>query len=123
MGRPAANQGAKITATDKHNVQAPNGAVSVMSDPFSGQLSTGLSNDVKIKGKPADFAKKAYQEFNEKAYHAPQDEVQPDWDYSGLVVLAGFALDVARGVADADRLPTWNPGDEFLPAREKSGVK
>jgi hypothetical protein len=38
-------------------------------------------------------------------------------------VLARFALDVARAVADADRLPTWNPGDEFRPAREKSGVK
>jgi uncharacterized Zn-binding protein involved in type VI secretion len=53
MGQPAANQGAKITATDKHNVQAPNGVVSTISDPFSGQLSTGLSSDVKIKGKPA----------------------------------------------------------------------
>ena len=38
-------------------------------------------------------------------------------------VLARFALDVARDVANADRLPTWNPGDEFRPAREKSGVK
>ena len=78
---------------------------------------------MKIKGKPADFAKKAYQEFNEKAYHSPQDEVRPEWDFSGFAVLGGFALDVARAVADADRLPTWNPGDEFRPAREKSGVK
>jgi Zn-dependent M28 family amino/carboxypeptidase len=77
----------------------------------------------RIRGKPADFAKKAYQEFTEKAYHAPQDEVRPDWDYSGFPVLGGFALDVARAAADADRLPTWNPGDEFRPAREKSGVK
>jgi hypothetical protein len=30
---------------------------------------------------------------------------------------------VARAVADADKLPTWNAGDEFRPAREKSGVK
>lgn len=77
----------------------------------------------KIKGKPADFARKAAQEFNDKAYHSPQDEVQPDWDYSGFAVLGGFALDVARAAADADRLPTWNPGDEFRPEREKSGVK
>ena len=77
----------------------------------------------KIKGKPADYAKKKYQEFNEKAYHSPQDEVRPDWDYSGFVVLGGFALDLARDVANADRLPTWNAGDEFRPAREKSGVK
>lgn len=49
--------------------------------------------------------------------------MRPDWDYTGFVVLAGFALDVARDAADADKLPTWNKGDEFLPAREKSGVK
>jgi hypothetical protein len=78
---------------------------------------------MKIRGKPADFARKALQEFNDKVYHSPQDEVQPHWDFSGFVVLAGFALDVARDVANAERLPTWNPGDEFRPAREKSGVK
>jgi hypothetical protein len=49
--------------------------------------------------------------------------VQPDWDFAGFVTLAEFALDVARTAADADRLPTWNPGDEFRPARERSGVK
>jgi Zn-dependent M28 family amino/carboxypeptidase len=77
----------------------------------------------RIKGKPADFGKQAAQAFNDKAYHTPQDEVRPDWDFAGFPVLAGFALDVARAVADADRLPTWVAGDEFRPAREKSGVK
>jgi hypothetical protein len=46
-----------------------------------------------------------------------------DWDFSGFPVLARFSLDVARQVADAERLPTWNKCDEFRPAREKSGVK
>ena len=78
---------------------------------------------MKIKGKPKDFARKALQEFNDKAYHSPQDELQPEWDFSGFVVLARFALDVARDVAEAGQLPTWNPGDEFRPAREKLGVK
>ena len=73
---------------------------------------------MKIKGKPADFARKAMQEFNDKAYHSPQDEMHADWDFSGFAVLGGFALDVARDVANADRLPTWNPGDEFRPARK-----
>ena len=66
---------------------------------------------------------KALKEFNDKVYHSPQDEMQPDWDFSGFVVLARFTLDVARDVANADRLPTWNPGDEFHGAREKRGVK
>jgi len=30
---------------------------------------------------------------------------------------------VAREVANADRLPAWNPGDEFHSAGEKRGVK
>ncbi len=97
------------------------------SDHFSmaraGVPAFSVGAGMKIKGKPADFARKAMQEFNDKAYHSPQDEVQPHWDYSGFVVLAGFAIDVARDAANADKLPTWNPGDEFRPAREKSGVK
>ena len=78
---------------------------------------------MKLKGKPAEVARKAYQEFNERAYHSPQDEVRADWDFAGFTVLARFALDVARDVANAGALPTWNPGDEFRAAREKSGVK
>ncbi len=77
----------------------------------------------KIQGKTPDAVKKALQEFNDKAYHSPQDEMNPDWDFSGFVTLAEFALAVAREVADTEKLPTWNPGDESLPAREKSGVK
>ncbi len=97
------------------------------SDHFSmaraGVPAFSVGAGVKIKGKTPDAVRKALKEFNDKAYHSPQDEVQPDWDYTGFVVLAGFALDVARDAADADKLPTWNKGDEFLPAREKSGVK
>jgi Zn-dependent M28 family amino/carboxypeptidase len=97
------------------------------SDHFSmaqaGVPAFSVSAGMKILGKPQDFARKAMQEFNDKAYHSPQDELKPEWDFSGFVVLAGFALDVAREVANADRLPTWNRGDEFRQAREKQGVK
>jgi len=97
------------------------------SDHFSmaraGVPAFSVSAGSKLKGKSADFTKKAYQEFNEKAYHTPKDEMQPDWDFSGFVVLGNFALDVARAAANADTLPTWNPDDEFLPARVKSRVK
>lgn len=77
----------------------------------------------RLKGRPADFARKAMQAFNDTAYHTPQDEFRADWDFSGFPVLVRFAADVAREVADADRLPTWADGDEFKPARDKSGVK
>ena len=82
-----------------------------------------ISPGMKVKGKPKDFAPRAFKEFNDTTYHTPQDEVKADWDFSGFVVLARFALDVARDVANADGLPTWNPGDEFRPARDRQGVK
>ena len=97
------------------------------SDHFSmaraGVPAFSVAPGMKIKGKPEGYAKKAMQEFNDKAYHSPQDEVKADWDFSGFVTLADFALDVAREAANAEKLPTWNAGDEFLPARVKSGVK
>ena len=49
--------------------------------------------------------------------------VDPDVDLSGFPVLMQFAFDIARDVADAKSLPSWVPGDEFLKARQKSGVK
>jgi Zn-dependent M28 family amino/carboxypeptidase len=97
------------------------------SDHFSmaraGVPAFSVGAGMKVKGKPKDFAPKALKEFNDKAYHSPQDELRPEWDFSGFPVLARFALDVARDVANADQLPTWNPGDEFRAAREKQGVK
>src|SRR5262249_52271457 len=95
------------------------------SDHFSmaqaGVPAFSVARGMKIKCKSGDFARKVMQEFNDKVYHSPQDEFRPAWDFSSFVVLARFALDVARDVANADRLPGWNPGDEFQSAREKRG--
>lgn len=76
----------------------------------------------RVKGKPAGYGRKAAEEYIAKAYHTPADEYRAHWDFSGFPVLVRFALDVGRAVADAEGLPTWAPGDEFRPAREKSGV-
>ena len=117
---------------DKHHLeieadQRAHLGIFYRSDHFSmaraGVPAFSVGAGMRVKGKPADFARKAMQEFNDKAYHSPQDEFQAAWDFSGFVVLAKFAFDVAREVANADRLPTWNLKDEFRPAREKSGVK
>src|SRR5262249_46712249 len=77
----------------------------------------------KYQGKPADFADKKMKEFIAKVYHTPADEYHADMDFTGYPALMRFAFDVARHAADAKTLPTWNPGDEFLKARQASGVK
>lgn len=93
------------------------------SDHFSmaqaGVPAFSMAQGTKIKGKPKDFVTKTMKEFNDKAYHSPQDEMKPDWDFSGFVVLGRFALDLARDVANAPQLPTWNAGDEFRAARDR----
>jgi Zn-dependent M28 family amino/carboxypeptidase len=97
------------------------------SDHFSfaraGVPAFSIGNGAKMKGKADDFVAKAAKEFNDKEYHTPADELKPDWDFAGFEVIGRFALDVAVEVANAPKLPTWNAGDEFLPARVKSGVK
>ena len=77
----------------------------------------------KIKGKSPGFARKTLEQFIAKVYHTPADEFREDWDFNGFPVLMRFAFDIARDVADGESLPTWLPGDEFRPAREKSGVR
>jgi hypothetical protein len=37
--------------------------------------------------------------------------------------MARFGFLIGTDVANQDRLPTWRASDEFLAAREKSGVK
>jgi Zn-dependent M28 family amino/carboxypeptidase len=82
-----------------------------------------IDSGTRIRGKPAEFAKEVFEKFNKERYHTPGDEFQESWDFSGFPVLIRFAFDIARDVANGETLPTWEPGDEFLPARLKSGVK
>lgn len=89
----------------------------------SGVPAFSIGSGMKITGKAKDFASQAHKDFNDKAYHSPQDEFHADWDFSGFVVLAQFILDVARDVANSDRLPTWNVGDEFRTARDKQAAQ
>ncbi len=63
------------------------------------------------------------QKFNVSHYHQPSDEFNENWDFSGLEQVARFGMLLGRMAADLDKLPTWNPGDEFLAARETSGVR
>ncbi|MDA1306101.1 MAG: M28 family metallopeptidase [Acidobacteria bacterium] len=74
---------------------------------------------VTFVGKPADYGKQKRDEFNRRDYHAPSDEVKPDWDLSGLAEDAKLLLAVGYRVAMAATYPEWKPGNEFKAARDK----
>jgi Zn-dependent M28 family amino/carboxypeptidase len=76
-----------------------------------------------LLGKPPGTGHKLMEEFTEKNYHQPSDEYHEDWDFSGMEEYARFGMLIGIDAANAPSLPTWRAGDEFLPARQKSGVK
>jgi Zn-dependent M28 family amino/carboxypeptidase len=75
---------------------------------------------VDFVGKTADYSKTKRDEYNEKDYHAPSDEIKPDWDLSGAAEDAQLLLAVGYRVANADKFPEWKPGNEFKAKREES---
>ena len=87
-----------------------------------GVPSFSISQGSDYIGKPADFGKTVFEEYNAKHYHQPSDEYHDDWDFAGMEQMADFGLTLGIDFANTPRLPTWNPGDEFLAARKKSGV-
>ena len=97
------------------------------SDHFSlaraGIPSFSISQGTNYIGKPSNFGKTVFEEYNTKHYHQPSDEYQEDWDFAGMQQMATFGFTLGLDVANQPNLPTWKPGDEFLAAREKSGVK
>jgi Zn-dependent M28 family amino/carboxypeptidase len=70
-------------------------------------------------GKDPDYGKKKRDEYTENNYHAPSDEIRPDWDLSGAVDDAQLMLAVGYRVANADHYPEWKPGNEFKAKRDQ----
>jgi len=70
-------------------------------------------------GKPEDYGRQKRDEYNKRDYHAPSDEVKPDWDLSGLAEDAKLLLAVGYRVAMAATYPEWKPGNEFKAVRDK----
>ncbi len=74
-------------------------------------------------GKPANFGTTAFEQYNNEHYHRPSDEYKADWDFGSMVQMAQFGMRIGIDAANAPKLPTWKQGDEFLKARQASGVE
>ena len=74
---------------------------------------------IEFIGKPPEYGKQKRDEYTEKDYHAPSDEVKPDWDLSGAVEDTQLLFAVGYRVANADRMPEWKPGNEFKAKRDE----
>ena len=79
-----------------------------------------FNSGTEIIGKPTGWGKKRIEEWEEKDYHQPSDELRSDWDLSGAVEDIRLDFWLGMKVANADRMPEWNRGDEFEAARKKA---
>jgi len=57
-------------------------------------------------------------QFEATSYHQPSDQLGPEWNFEGMAEDARFAFLATLEIADADKAPTWNAGDEFEAARQ-----
>ena len=94
------------------------------SDHFSfarvGVPAFSVNGGTHFYGKPDDFEKKVFEEYNDSHYHAPSDEYKDDWDFAGMEQMARFGFTLGQTVANQSGVSSWVAGDEFLPARVKS---
>jgi Zn-dependent M28 family amino/carboxypeptidase len=73
---------------------------------------------VEFVGKPSEYSKQKRDEYTERDYHTPSDQIKPDWDLTGAVDDAELMVAVGYRVANADKFPEWKPGNEFRAKRE-----
>lgn len=60
------------------------------------------------------------REWTEQRYHQPSDEFEAIRDWAGMEQLVALYYRIGRSLAMSRAWPTWNEGDEFRGARDKS---
>jgi Zn-dependent M28 family amino/carboxypeptidase len=91
------------------------------SDQFSfakiGVPAMYLDTGTDFVDRPSGWGKEQVDHYTDVNYHQPSDEYDDSWNFDGMVAdsLLGFWTGLA--IANADKMPAWNAGDEFEAAR------
>lgn len=94
------------------------------SDHFSmarvGVPSFSVGEGTLYEGHDASWGEEQAKEYTAKHYHQPSDEYDPSWDFHGLARMAQFGFILGWEASSASASQGWQPGDEFLKARQES---
>jgi Zn-dependent M28 family amino/carboxypeptidase len=94
------------------------------SDHFSlarvGIPAFSLNEGIKYKGHDEAWGLKQDEEYNQKHYHQPSDEFNPQADFTGDGTMARFGFLLGWQAASQTQLIGWEKGDEFEAARLSS---
>jgi len=101
--------------------QFPSRGYFYRSDQFSfaqiGVPAMYLDPGVDFVDRPEGWGKQQIDHYTEVNYHQPSDEYDPSWNLDGMIIDAQMGFWTGLAIANADEMPTWNPGDEFEAAR------
>ncbi len=125
LGKSTIDDLVKLVAGEQGRVvnpdQFPSRGYFYRSDQFSfariGVPAAYLEPGIDFVDRPEGWGKAQVDHYTEVNYHQPSDEYDPGWNLDGMIedALLGFWTGLA--IANADEMPTWNPGDEFEAAR------
>ncbi len=114
-----AKQGRKVVPD-----QFPDKGYFYRSDQFNfakiGAPAMYFGRSTEYVGKPADWGRMQEDDWTEHIYHQPSDEITSEWVFDGMIEDASIGFYAGWLIAEADAMPTWNPGDEFEAARKKA---
>jgi Zn-dependent M28 family amino/carboxypeptidase len=80
---------------------------------------TSLENGDDYLGQPSGYGARMKNEYIEKRYHQPSDEVLPSFRYDGAAQQLRVTVRTAVTVANAPDQPVWNRTSEFRQAGEE----
>lgn len=104
--------------------QFPDRGFFYRSDQFSlarvGVPAMYLDEGTDFVGQPEGWGAERIAEWEERHYHQPSDELTDEWRFDGMVADARFGFWAGLIVANAEEMPSWNPGDEFEAARQRA---
>jgi len=73
---------------------------------------------LEYEGQPADYGQKKRDAYTANDYHAPSDEIKPDWNLAGASQDCEFYFKIGYRVANATKWPEWAPTNEFKATRD-----
>ena len=72
-----------------------------------------LQHGIRFRGRPPRWGERLMAEYDERHYHRPSDEYDPDADLAGAVQQARLLFGIAYDLAMWDGRPEWHEGEEF----------
>ncbi|MBI2186231.1 MAG: M20/M25/M40 family metallo-hydrolase [Acidobacteria bacterium] len=79
-----------------------------------------LSDPVDFIGPDVAASKRLHDEYQDKRYHQPDDEVLRSWDYTGAISDLRFLAELGWRIANLAEMPAYHPNEQFARPRVKA---